>query len=152
MSRAHRSAFAKFRLGVAPLRIETGRYEGLIENERICPFYKNHTEDELHVLFDCFLYNDIRSDVFRNAQFLNTNFNKLVRTEKFKFLFNSPNLIRPCSETCFLILQILSVELLVFFCSSVPVLSQHVSVESSSFFIIVFICDLFVSRDDPLVN
>ena len=62
MSRAHRSAFAKFRLRVVPLRIETGRYEGLIETERICPFSKNHTEDELRVLFDCLLYNDIRSD------------------------------------------------------------------------------------------
>ena len=30
--------------------------------------------------------------------------------------------------------------------------SQHVSVESSSCFIIVFICDLFVSRDNPLMS
>ena len=70
MSRVHRSSFAKFRLGVAPLRIETGRYEGLIETERICPFCKNHTEDELHVLFDCFLYNDIRSDFLEMHSFL----------------------------------------------------------------------------------
>ena len=26
---SHRSSFAKFRYGVAPLRLETGRYEGL---------------------------------------------------------------------------------------------------------------------------
>ena len=38
MSKAHRFAFGKFRLGVAPLRIETDRYEGPIETERICPF------------------------------------------------------------------------------------------------------------------
>ena len=55
------------------------------------------------------------------------------------------------------------VQLLVFFCSSVPMVlfdtpgisrcrSQHVSVESSFCFIIVFICDLFVSRDDPLMS
>ena len=28
----HISAFSKFRCGVAPIRIETGRYEGLAEN------------------------------------------------------------------------------------------------------------------------
>ena len=60
------------------------------------------------------------------------------------------------------------VQLLVFFCSSVPVVvfdtpgisrcrSQQVSVESSSllhhsYFFTVFICDLFVSRDDPLMS
>lgn len=37
LSIKHRSAFSKFRLGVAPIRIETGRYEGLIEDQRICP-------------------------------------------------------------------------------------------------------------------
>lgn len=29
MPKAHRSAFAKFCMGVGPFRIETGRYEGL---------------------------------------------------------------------------------------------------------------------------
>ena len=31
----YRSAYAKFRCGVAPLRIETGRYERLELNERV---------------------------------------------------------------------------------------------------------------------
>ena len=51
MPQSHRSAFAKFRSGVAPLRIETGRYEGLCINDRTCPFCKNCSEDEFHVLF-----------------------------------------------------------------------------------------------------
>ena len=33
---SHRSALAKFRMGIAPIRIETGRYEQLPVNERIC--------------------------------------------------------------------------------------------------------------------
>ena len=56
----------------------------------------------------------------------------------------------------------IGVQLLVFFCSSVPVVlfdtsgisrcrSQHVSVESSSL-LHHSICDLFVSRDDPLMS
>ena len=39
MIRSHRSALAKFRSGVAPIRIETGRYQKLPVNElRLCPF------------------------------------------------------------------------------------------------------------------
>ena len=34
----HRSAIAKFRYGVAPLKIETGRYENLEAGDRSCPF------------------------------------------------------------------------------------------------------------------
>ena len=34
----HRSAFAKFRCGVAPIKVETGRYEGILESDRLCPF------------------------------------------------------------------------------------------------------------------
>jgi len=37
MSFAHRSSLAKFRCGVAPKRIETGRYEKLPVHERKCP-------------------------------------------------------------------------------------------------------------------
>ena len=34
----HRSACAKFRCGVAPIKIETGRYENLVVEEWTCPF------------------------------------------------------------------------------------------------------------------
>ena len=34
----HRSALCKFRCGGAPLRLETGRYEGLPVNRRTCVF------------------------------------------------------------------------------------------------------------------
>lgn len=105
MPRAHRSAFAKFRTGVAPLRIETGRYEGLSEAERKCYFCKEHTEDELHVLFDCPLYNDIRSEMFQYARMVNEDFEVLTKSDRFKFLFSSPNMIRSCAKACFLILH-----------------------------------------------
>ena len=36
MTRAHRRSDARFHCGVAPLRLETGRYEGLAEPERVC--------------------------------------------------------------------------------------------------------------------
>ena len=53
MPQSHRSVFAKFISGVAPLRIETGRYDGININDRTCPFCKNCIGDEFHVLFKC---------------------------------------------------------------------------------------------------
>ena len=38
MTPKHRSALSKVSCGVAPIRIETGCYDNLKENERICPF------------------------------------------------------------------------------------------------------------------
>ena len=47
------SAYAKFRCGVAPLKIETGRYEKKPINERCCFMCKNEIEDEKHVVTLC---------------------------------------------------------------------------------------------------
>ena len=46
----HRAAFAKFRCGIAPLRIETGRYENKPLEQRKCPFCVE-VESETHVFF-----------------------------------------------------------------------------------------------------
>ena len=56
MQRNHR----KFRMGVAPLRIETGRYERLEEEQRVCFKCGDAIESEEHVLLDCPLYQQIR--------------------------------------------------------------------------------------------
>ena len=64
MQKNRRSAFAKFRMGIAPLRIETGRYERLNEEERTCFHCTDTVESEEHVLLDCPLYNEIREPWF----------------------------------------------------------------------------------------
>ena len=103
---SHRSAFSKFRLGVAPIRIETGRYENLSEENRICPFCDNNViESELHVFFECEIYNDIRRKLFDEAIRLNRDFENIPNRDKFVFLFSSFNLIRLCAKTCSLILK-----------------------------------------------
>jgi hypothetical protein len=65
----YRSAFAKFRAGVAPLRIETGKYERLEVNERLCfncsKLGINVVEDEKHVLLQCPGYADIRQSIYK---------------------------------------------------------------------------------------
>jgi hypothetical protein len=56
ISSRYTSAFAKFRCGVAPLRIETGRYENKNVNERVCFICHEQIEDEKHVLLNCIKY------------------------------------------------------------------------------------------------
>ena len=56
-------AYAKFRCGVAPLRIETGRYERLQLYERCCFHCANKIESENHALLECPLYDDFAVQV-----------------------------------------------------------------------------------------
>ena len=102
---AHRSAYAKFRCGVAPLKIETGRYEGLAENDRICPFCLNDLEDESHVILNCAMYQDIRKNLMLKAVSIDANFHHFNDFNKMKTLFSNKDLISCCAKTCFKILQ-----------------------------------------------
>ena len=56
----YRRAIALFRCGSAPIRLETGRYEGLDVSERVCLSCESVVEDEKHVLVQCPLYDDLR--------------------------------------------------------------------------------------------
>ena len=51
---------------MAALGIETGRFENLALNERICPFCQA-VEDEKHVLLDCEMYSDFRNEMFQTV-------------------------------------------------------------------------------------
>ena len=83
MSQTHRTAFAKFRAGVAPLRIETGRYEGLHLSQRVCPFCSAYVEDEYHVMFQCDLYNELRQELFQTAMIQNSSFENMSNDDRF---------------------------------------------------------------------
>ena len=104
MSISHRAAFAKFRCGVAPIRIETGRFENLDVNQRPCLFC-NVVEDEIHVILDCSAYDDLRNNLFIKAVSVLPTFNVFDANEKMKFLFTNPDMIRTCAKACFKILQ-----------------------------------------------
>ena len=109
MSPLHRSALAKFRCGVAPLRLETGRYEGLSVSDRLCPFCRVHVDDETHVLLNCDKYYHIRKILFEKAVTVYPDFNILSDEEKKVFLFSNVQMIRACANACCLILQCRSV-------------------------------------------
>ena len=86
--------------------METGRYEGLRVEDRICPFCANDKiESEMHVMLSCNLYNDLRETLFNKAVSLNQDFRNLSDTDKLNFLFSDFNMIRLSAKTCFLILQ-----------------------------------------------
>ena len=85
----YRSAFAKFRCGGAPLRIETGRYENKNVNERVCFICYDQIEDEKHVLLDCPLYADLRESLFNEVKRSNVHFIILSDDDKFIYLFKS---------------------------------------------------------------
>ena len=104
MPTSHRAAFSKFRCGVAPIRIETGRYEGLPTYDLICPFC-NLVEDEMHVLMDCDLYADLRQTLIDRAIKLCPVFIYTSKTEQLKFVFTNSDMIRICAKTCYDILQ-----------------------------------------------
>ena len=70
----YRSAFAKFRCDVAPLQIETCRYENKNVNERVCFICHDQIEDEKHVLLECPLYADLRERLFNEVKRSNVHF------------------------------------------------------------------------------
>ena len=108
MPHGYRSAYAKFRCGVAPIRLETGRYERLSEDSRTCFNCVNLVEkNEEHVLLKCPVYKDLREVMFR---VLSEEFPDLMNMNDQELLSSILNCkinksIRTCAKTCFDILR-----------------------------------------------
>ena len=100
----HRATFSKFRRGIAPVRIETGRYEGLTEDLRLCPFF-NVLENEMHVILSCQVYDDLWEPLLTKALNCEPNFYSLSEKNQFVLLFSSPDLVRIGAKICATILQ-----------------------------------------------
>ncbi len=86
MNRKHRSALAKFRAGVAPIRLATGRYEGLEVDDRICPIYKNEIETEEHVITRCPSYSVPRYILYNASTQLCDDFKSFTDIKKICFI------------------------------------------------------------------
>ena len=57
---SERSLVSQYRMGILLLAIETGRFQGVKLEERLCIFCNSGlVEDEVHFMFDCSLYNDL---------------------------------------------------------------------------------------------
>lgn len=65
-----RSILAQFRIGILPIKVETGRYNGESLEDRLCNFCsKDEVEDEYHFLLNCTEYSNFRSDLFTSIKF-----------------------------------------------------------------------------------
>lgn len=108
MPTPHRSAFAKFRCGVAPIRLETGRYERLSEQERTCFCCEGTVESEEHVLLECPTYDHLRKELYRKITVEYPNFSDKNNIEKLTCIFSSDsyNIIRTCAKICYDILKL----------------------------------------------
>lgn len=104
MDKKYRSALAKIRCGVAPIRLETGRYEGLREMDRLC-IHCNVIENEEHVLVTCPFYEDLRHDLFLACENESDVFQTFSSCDKLCFLLSNDAVIRKSAKTCYDILH-----------------------------------------------
>ena len=107
MPKCHRSAYAKFRYGIAPIRLETGRYERLPEELRICFNCPNSVENEGHVLLRCPTYSDQREIMIAVLSEEFPNMCNMNEREQLSSILNCKinKSIRVCAKTCFEILK-----------------------------------------------
>jgi hypothetical protein len=96
----HRSAIAKFRCDIAPIRIETGRYEGLARENRTSFNCTDLVVDEMHIVLVCPLYDVIRHSMILEAQLVIDDFIGLTLEQQFDVLLENNNLCRITVKTC----------------------------------------------------
>ena len=69
-----RSLLSQLRLGILPIAIETGRYKSVPKHRRICEFCNiDKVENEIHVLFECSVYEEERLNWLEQLDINNTN-------------------------------------------------------------------------------
>ncbi len=86
--KVHQS-FAMLRCGTATLWIETGRYENIALNDRICQLCDcGNVEDEMQFLISCTALNYERSNLYILVTQSVTYFNLFFDESKFFFNFN----------------------------------------------------------------
>ena len=101
----YRSALAKFRCGVAPLRLETGRYENVPLHERFCFNCDNCIESESHVLFECPLYESIRKELISKCKEIFPDFEQFPMENKVRIALANDVIIKYSAKTCYNILK-----------------------------------------------
>jgi len=94
ISKASRAILSQFRLGIAPLKIEIGRFYRIPPWLRLCELCPRVVvEDEIHFLTECDKYNSERAILFFFAITKINGFLDLDRVEKFKIIMSSESLV-----------------------------------------------------------
>ena len=94
-----RKIVSQLRLGVLPLRLETARFlRPLVpETERVCFCGSGNVENEVHFLFHCSSYIDLRINWLKKLN-LPENFQNLENYEKLNLVLNISENIKPTSK------------------------------------------------------
>ncbi len=83
------------------MRIETGRYERLPVEQRVCEVCdSDNVEDEMHFLISCDAFTQERTKLFTHVLQLVGNLNELSLEDKFIVLMNDPNICTFTAKTC----------------------------------------------------
>ena len=105
-NRHHRSAFAKFRSGTAPLQVEVGRFNNIPYDERLCTLCKqNDVENEMHILLHCDFYKDIQDDLNEYCTSLDNMFTTFNDIDRFSYIMSNENVVFKAARACYQILQ-----------------------------------------------
>lgn len=91
LPKSQRSLCAQLRCGILPLSIETGRYRGSPEEDRICEYCDLHeVENEFHFVLYCPFYHDLRYILFEKIKIVDLDFVGLGDPDILRILFNCP--------------------------------------------------------------
>ena len=88
LSRIQRSVLVQLRCGILPLNIETGRFIGIAEENRICDVCNSGCiENEYHFIFYCDAYREERAEFTDTVKLNYPNFTNTPDNVKLKTLF-----------------------------------------------------------------
>ncbi len=97
-NRGHRAILAQFRSGILPLAIETGRYNNVPLEDRLCVFCNDNVlENETHFLLHCNFYNEYRGHLMSEIIKTVDNYYFMSTEEKLCTLLN-PECIKFTAE------------------------------------------------------
>ena len=83
------SLLTQIRLGILPIKIETGRFMSLPVQQRLCELCEMHkVENEIHFLCECPLYHDFRETLYDHAKLMTNDSVTMGMQEKFVYLMN----------------------------------------------------------------
>jgi hypothetical protein len=103
LDREDRSFIAQYRLGILPLRIETGRINNKKVHETICTLCNsNQPENEIHFVFDCPAYNTERQKFFTTIIDDYSDFSILNTETQLIYLFeHKPRIFAKFIKECY---------------------------------------------------
>ena len=93
ISRQRRSLLAQIRLGILPIKIETGRFRSLPVEQRLCELCEMHkVENEMHFLCECPLYHDFRETLYDLSKSLSTTDPLMVLEWRYSLVWQATNI------------------------------------------------------------